>query len=420
MQLTVIGLNHQTAPLGIREKLAFAAETLPDAVNSLLDSGAAGEAVILSTCNRTELYCVGEPAAVTEWLAAYQSLPAAEIRPYLYTYGCTDTVRHAFRVACGLDSMVLGEPQILGQIKDAVNAAQEQNTVGTWLNALFQKTFSVAKEIRSGTAVGEHSVSMAAAAVKMAAQIFPSVGKLNVLFVGAGEMIELVATYFAAENPRLMTVANRTLARAEELCGKLGINAEPCLLSDIPEILYQYDVVISSTASPLPVIGKGMAERALKQRGQMPVFMLDLAVPRDIEAEIAELDDVYLYTVDDMAGVVQSGREARQKAAAEAEVMVEQKVAEFLEWQKSRENVPLIRALRDEGERARRHVLENAMKQLAKGASPEEVLERLSVQLTNKLLHSPTHTLSKAGGSDSGLVEAVAQIYHLSHPPQKQ
>ena len=419
MQLTVIGLNHQTAPLGIREKLAFAAEKLPDAVNSLLDSGAAGEAVILSTCNRTELYCVGEPAAVTEWLAAYQSLPAAEIRPYLYTYGCTDTVRHAFRVACGLDSMVLGEPQILGQIKDAVNAAQEQNTVGTWLNALFQKTFSVAKEIRSGTAVGEHSVSMAAAAVKMAAQIFPSVGKLNVLFVGAGEMIELFATYFAAENPRLMTVANRTLARAEELCGKLGINAEPCLLSDIPEILYQYDVVISSTASPLPVIGKGMAERALKQRGQMPVFMLDLAVPRDIEAEIAELDDVYLYTVDDMAGVVQSGREARQKAAAEAEVMVEQKVAEFLEWQKSRENVPLIRALRDEGERARRHVLENAMKQLAKGASPEEVLERLSVQLTNKLLHSPTHTLSKAGGSDSGLVEAVAQIYHLSHPPQK-
>lgn len=419
MQLTVIGLNHQTAPLGIREKLAFAAEKLPDAVNSLLDSGAAGEAVILSTCNRTELYCVGEPAAVTEWLAAYQSLPAAEIRPYLYTYGCTDTVRHAFRVACGLDSMVLGEPQILGQIKDAVNAAQEQNTVGTWLNALFQKTFSVAKEIRSGTAVGEHSVSMAAAAVKMAAQIFPSVGKLNVLFVGAGEMIELVATYFAAENPRLMTVANRTLARAEELCGKLGINAEPCLLSDIPEILHQYDVVISSTASPLPVIGKGMAERALKQRGQMPVFMLDLAVPRDIEAEIAELDDVYLYTVDDMAGVVQSGREARQKAAAEAEVMVEQKVAEFLEWQKSRENVPLIRALRDEGERARRHVLENAMKQLAKGASPEEVLERLSVQLTNKLLHSPTHTLSKAGGSDSGLVEAVAQIYHLSHPLQK-
>ena len=232
-------------------------------------------------------------------------------------------------------------------------------------------------------------------------------------------MIELVATYFAAENPRLMTVANRTLERAEELCGKLGINAEPCLLNDIPGILHQYDVVISSTASPLPIIGKGMVERALKQRNQMPVFMLDLAVPRDIEAEIADLDDVYLYTVDDMADVVQSGKDARKKAAAEAEVMVEQKVAEFLEWQKSRENVPLIRALRDEGERARRHVLENAMKQLAKGAAPEEVLERLSVQLTNKLLHSPTRTLSKAGGSDSELVDAVAQIYHLEHPERK-
>ena len=419
MQLTVIGVNHQTAPLSIREKLAFAAAELPDAVGSLIDSNAALEAVILSTCNRTELYCIGESGKITNWLAARQGLTAEEIRPYLYTYGCSDTVRHAFRVACGLDSMVLGEPQILGQIKDAVQTAQEQNTVGTWLNSLFQKTFSVAKEIRSGTSVGEHSVSMAAASVKMAEQIFPSVSKLNVLFVGAGEMIELVATYFAAENPRLMTVANRTWERAEELCGKLGINAEPCLLNDIPDILHQYDVVISSTASPLPIIGKGMVERALKQRNQMPVFMLDLAVPRDIEAEIANLDDVYLYTVDDMADVVQSGKDARKKAAAEAEVMVEQKVAEFLEWQKSRENVPLIRALRDEGERARRYVLENAMKQLAKGAAPEEVLERLSVQLTNKLLHSPTRTLSKAGGSDSELVDAVAQIYHLEHPERK-
>ena len=419
MQLTVIGVNHQTAPLSIREKLAFAAAELPDAVGSLIDSNAALEAVILSTCNRTELYCIGEAERIIEWLAQYHGLPAEEIRPYLYTLDSGETVRHAFRVACGLDSMVLGEPQILGQIKDAVQTAQEQNTVGTWLNSLFQKTFSVAKEIRSGTSVGEHSVSMAAASVKMAEQIFPSVGKLNVLFVGAGEMIELVATYFAAENPRLMTVANRTLERAEELCGKLGINAEPCLLNDIPDILHQYDVVISSTASPLPIIGKGMVERALKQRNQMPVFMLDLAVPRDIEAEIADLDDVYLYTVDDMADVVQSGKDARKKAAAEAEVMVEQKVAEFLEWQKSRENVPLIRALRDEGERARRHVLENAMKQLAKGAAPEEVLERLSVQLTNKLLHSPTRTLSKASGSDSELVDAVAQIYHLEHPERK-
>lgn len=416
MQLTAIGLNHQTAPLSIREKLAFAAATLPDAVRGLIESRAAAEAVILSTCNRTELYCVGDAERVIEWLAEYQNLSIDEIRPYLYTYGCSDTIRHAFRVACGLDSMVLGEPQILGQIKDAVRVAQEQAALDTWLNALFQKTFAVAKEVRTGTAVGENSVSMAAASVKMAEQIFPDVADLNVLFIGAGEMIELVATYFAAKNPKLMAVANRTLPRAQELCEKLGVNAEPHLLAELPAILHEYDVVVSSTASQLPIVGKGMVERALRQRHHMPVFMLDLAVPRDIEEEVGELNDAYLYTVDDMMGIVQQGKKARQKAAAEAEVMVSQKVAEFIDWQKSRQSVPLIRALRDEGERARRQVLENAMKQLAKGTPPEEVLERLSVQLTNKLLHSPTRTLNKAGANDSDLVEAVAQIYHLEHP----
>ena len=416
MQLTAIGLNHQTAPLSIREKLAFAAVTLPDAVRGLIESRAAAEAVILSTCNRTELYCVGDAKRVIEWLAEYQNLSIDEIRPYLYTYGCSDTIRHAFRVACGLDSMVLGEPQILGQIKDAVRVAQEQAALDTWLNALFQKTFAVAKEVRTGTAVGENSVSMAAASVKMAEQIFPDVADLNVLFIGAGEMIELVATYFAAKNPKLMAVANRTLPRAQELCEKLGVNAEPHLLAELPAILHEYDVVVSSTASQLPIVGKGMVERALRQRHHMPVFMLDLAVPRDIEEEVGELNDAYLYTVDDMMGIVQQGKEARQKAAAEAEVMVSQKVAEFIDWQKSRQSVPLIRALRDEGERARRQVLENAMKQLAKGTPPEEVLERLSVQLTNKLLHSPTRTLNKAGANDSDLVEAVAQIYRLEHP----
>ncbi|MDO5640510.1 MAG: glutamyl-tRNA reductase, partial [Neisseria sp.] len=323
MQLTAIGLNHQTAPLSIREKLAFAAASLPDAVRGLVDSEAAKEAVILSTCNRTELYCVGDAERVIDWLAEYHHLPADEIRPYLYTLGCSDTIRHAFRVACGLDSMVLGEPQILGQIKDAVRVAQEQETVETWLNALFQKTFAVAKEVRTGTAVGENSVSMAAASVKLAEQIFPAVSDLNVLFIGAGEMIELVATYFAAKNPKLMTVANRTLPRAQELCEKLGVNAEPRLLTDLPAILSDYDVVVSSTASQLPLVGKGMVERALKKRQNKPVFMLDLAVPRDIEEEVEELDDVYLYTVDDMMGIVESGKEARQKAAAEAENMVE-------------------------------------------------------------------------------------------------
>jgi glutamyl-tRNA reductase len=413
MQLTAVGLNHQTAPLSIREKLAFTAASLPEAVRNLARSKAAKEAVILSTCNRTELYCVGETEQIIEWLAQYHTLPAEEIRPYLYTLDNNETIRHAFRVACGLDSMVLGEPQILGQIKDAVRVAQEQESINTNLNALFQKTFAVAKEVRTDTAVGENSVSMASASVKLAEQIFPDIGDLNVLFIGAGEMIELVATYFAAKNPKLITVANRTLPRAQELCDKLGLNAEPCLLTELPDILHEYDVVVSSTASQLPLVGKGMVERALRLRLNMPMFLLDLAVPRDIEAEVGELGDAYLYTVDDMMGIVQNGKEARQKAAAEAEAMVEKKVGEFVRQQQSRQSVPLIRALRDEGERARRQVLENAMKQLAKGASAEEVLERLSIQLTNKLLHSPTQTLNKAGSENSNLVDAVAQIYQL-------
>ena len=413
MQLTAVGLNHQTAPLSIREKLAFTAASLPEAVRNLARSKAAKEAVILSTCNRTELYCVGETEQIIEWLAQYHNLPAEEIRPDLYTRDNNETIRHAFRVACGLDSMVLGEPQILGQIKDAVRVAQEQESINTNLNALFQKTFAVAKEVRTDTAVGENSVSMASASVKLAEQIFPDIGDLNVLFIGAGEMIELVATYFAAKSPKLITVANRTVPRAQELCDKLGLNAEPCLLTELPDILHEYDVVVSSTASQLPLVGKGMVERALRLRLNMPMFLLDLAVPRDIEAEVGELGDAYLYTVDDMMGIVQNGKEARQKAAAEAEAMVEKKVGEFVRQQQSRQSVPLIRALRDEGERARRQVLENAMKQLATGASAEEVLERLSIQLTNKLLHSPTQTLNKAGSENSNLVDAVAQIYQL-------
>ena len=413
MQLTAVGLNHQTAPLSIREKLAFTAASLPEAVRNLARSKAAKEAVILSTCNRTELYCVGETEQIIEWLAQYHNLPAEEIRPYLYTLDNNETIRHAFRVACGLDSMVLGEPQILGQIKDAVRVAQEQESINTNLNALFQKTFAVAKEVRTDTAVGENSVSMASASVKLTEQIFPDIGDLNVLFIGAGEMIELVATYFAAKSPKLITVANRTLPRAQELCDKLGLNAEPCLLTELPDILHEYDVVVSSTASQLPLVGKGMIERALRLRLNMPMFLLDLAVPRDIEAEVGELNDAYLYTVDDMMGIVQNGKEARQKAAAAAEAMVEEKVGEFVRLQQSRQSVPLIRALRDEGERARRQVLENAMKQLAKGASAEEVLERLSIQLTNKLLHSPTQTLNKAGSENSNLIDAVAQIYQL-------
>ncbi len=286
MSLTSVGLNHQTAPVSIREKLAFAAQVLPQAVIELADE--VDEALILSTCNRTEIYAVGEAQTVVEWLSRFHRIPVAEISPYLYVQDAAQTVRHAFRVSCGLDSMVLGEPQILGQLKDAVRVAQECDTLDTTLNMLFQRTLAVAKEVRTHTAVGEQSVSMAAASVKLAEQIFPNITDLNVLFIGAGEMIELVATYFAARAPRRITVANRTLSRAQELSDKLGTTADAALLSELPEIMNLYDVVVSSTASQLPIVGKGVIESALKKRRNKPMFLLDLAVPRDIEPQVSD------------------------------------------------------------------------------------------------------------------------------------
>ncbi len=418
MKLTVIGLNHQTAPLAIREQLAFAAAALPEAVRDL-SVNAAAEAVILSTCNRTELYCVGDAEMIINWLADYQGVNADDIRPYLYTLGCSETIRHAFRVACGLDSMVLGEAQILGQMKEAVRIAREQGSISTWLNALFQRTFQAAKEVRSLSGVGDNVVSMASAAVRMAEQSVGDIGSLNVLFVGAGEMNESVATYFAAKQPRSLMVANRTLTRAANLCSKLGNGAQACKLEALPEILHRYDIIISCTGSELPVITHDMMAHATAQRtGSLKAdrqFMLDLAVPRDIEAEVAQLPTIVLFTVDDMAERVAHGKEARAAAAAQAEAMVQAKVNEFVAWQQSRQRVPLICALRDEGERARQQVLSHAMRQLAKGTPPEEVLERLSVQLTNKLLHSPTRALNKADSHDGHVVQALAQVYHLPH-----
>lgn len=413
MQLSVIGLNHQTAPVSIRERLAFPAEVLASAVCALAQSACAHEAMILSTCNRTEIYAVGDAEKIIHWLADFHQIATEEIRPYLYLLNEHESIRHAFRVACGLDSMVLGEPQILGQLKDAVRIAQENNALDSTLHMLLQRTMAVAKEVRTETAVGAQSVSMAAASVKLAEQIFPSVSELNILFIGAGEMVELVATYFAAKVPKKITVANRTLPRAEELTEKLGSVANAILLSDLPQVMADYDVVVSSTASQLPIVGKGMVEAALKRRRNRPMFLLDLAVPRDIEPQVGDLSNAFLYTVDDMASIVQTNQAARQKAATEAEAIIEKRVADFIEWQKSRATVPLIRSLRDDGEKSRRYVLENAMRQLAKGLPPEEVLERLSVQLTNKLLHAPTKALHQGKPAGNDLVDAVTRIYHL-------
>ncbi len=414
MHLVAFGLNHQTAPLTVREKLAFPAQVLPDALTSLVHTRAASEAVIVSTCNRTEIYSSSNhPDAALAWLANFHGVPLEELRPYLYQLDPAQAARHAFRVASGLDSMVLGETQILGQLKDAVRQAEQSGTLGSMLNALFQKTFSVAKEVRSKTGVGASSVSMSAAAVKLAEQIFPSIAELNVLFIGAGEMIELVATHFAARNPACITIANRTVERGQLLAERFGGNA--IALSDLPNVLARYDVVVTSTASQLPIVGKGLVERAIRERRHRPMFMLDLAVPRDIEREAGDLADVFLYTVDDIAGIVEVGREARQTAAAEAEGIIDARVGEFIDWLHRRDAVPMIRALRDDADRVRRQALEAAMKQLAKGDAPEKVLETLSVQLTNKLMHAPTQALSSGKGAErDALIDAVARLYRIN------
>jgi len=408
-----LGLNHHSAPLAIRERVAFQAETLPQALHQLASGQAVREVAILSTCNRTEIYCAAEsPEAAVAWLADYHRLAPDELRQYLYTLHERDAVRHAFRVASGLDSMVVGEPQILGQMKEAARAAEAAGTLGTHLHKLFQRSFAVAKEVRSTTAIGANIVSMAAAAVHLAERIFESVAGQRVLFIGAGEMIELCATHFAARQPRQIMIANRTVERAQALADRFDGGA--MRLDDLAAALPNFDIVVSCTASPLPIIGLGMVERAIKARRHRPMFMVDLAVPRDVEIEVGELDDVFLYTVDDLAQVVESGVESRQAAVLEAEEIIAARVEHFLQWLDGRDAVPIIRSLRDTAERMRRHEMEFAEKQLARGEPADKVLEQLSQRLTNKLLHAPTQTLNLAEGEDRlELQQAAQRLFHL-------
>ena len=416
MQLFTFGINHQTAPLAVREQVAFNADGMENALRDLVENGAAKEAAILSTCNRMELYCnAAHPDHAIDWLAQYHQMSRKDIEPYLYTLPHEQAVKHSFRVASGLDSMVLGEPQILGQMKQAVRQAEQAGTLGFLLHKLFQRTFSVAKDVRTQTEIGANLVSMAAAAVRLAERIFPSISEQSVLFIGAGEMIELNAVHFAARSPKHITVANRTLERAQTLARR--INGHAITLTDLPEQLAKHDIIVTCTASPLPILGKGMVESALKARKHRPLFIVDLAVPRDVEAEVAELNDVFLYTVDDLAEVVRDGMDARQGAVKEAEVIIDSGVIDFIHWMESREVVPTIRALRDHAERHRRHEMEKALRLLAKGEDATKVLESLSNGLTNKFLHSPTHALNQVQASErEALLDTVHRIYHLHTP----
>lgn len=414
MQLYTIGVNHNTAPISIREHVAFNNEIIRHALNDLTEKNAT-EAAILSTCNRTEIYVQSSaPEPIVNWLAQYHKLDFNNIQPYTYTLSNHEAVKHAFRVASGLDSMVLGEPQILGQFKQSVKIAQDAGTLGTLLHKLFQRTFEVAKEVRTNTDIGSSSISMAAAAVKLAQRIFGSIGDQNVLFIGAGEMIELCADHFAAQKPKSLTVANRTLERGTDLAEKIGGKA--ILLHDLPDHLADFDIVITSTASQLPIVGLGMVERAIKARRHRPMFMVDLAVPRDIEPEVAELDDVFLYTVDDLAQVVNDGMVNRQEAAINAEKIVEARVETFMHWLKKRDSVPTIKALRDQAEEMRVAELEKALKLIQKGEPPEKALEALSNALTNKFLHAPSHALHQSHGDEHVKLEALLRnLYQIKN-----
>lgn len=414
MHLFTVGVNHTTAPIDIRENVAFQNEKLGHALRDLSMHGI-HEAAILSTCNRTEVYCNTEdPQKALQWLANYHQLKPQNIQPYMYTLPSQDAVKHAFRVASGLDSMVLGEPQILGQMKQAVKIAENAGTLGTLLHKLFQRTFAVAKEVRSNTEIGANSLSMAAASVKLAQRIFGDLQRQKVLFIGAGEMVELCAEHFAAQKPASMTIANRTLERAQNLAERIG--ASSILLADLPDRLSEFDIVITSTASTLPIVGLGMVERAIRARKHKPMFMVDLAVPRDVEPEAGELDDIFLYTVDDLAAVVQEGLVNRQEAATQAEGIIELRVDNFMRWLKTRDAVPTIRALREQADRLRLSELEKAQKQLARGEDPAAVMEALSNALTNKLLHGPSHALNNAVGEEHTQLDSVLrQLYQLNH-----
>ena len=429
MQLLTLGINHHTAPVSVRERVAFEPEAIPAALHDLrrhLQSATSlnlAETTILSTCNRTELYCAANDsssnellkAASFDWLAKSQGLSEEELNPHIYALPQSKAVRHAFRVASGLDSMVIGETQILGQMKDAVRSADEVGALGTYLNQLFQKSFAVAKEVRGTTAIGSQSISMAAAAVRLAERIFGDIGHQRVLFIGAGEMISLCATHIAARKPRSVAVANRTIERGQELADSLaeqGLNTESFRLSDLPQRLSDFDVIVSCTASSLPIIGLGMAETAVKARKHKPMVMIDLAVPRDIEPQIGKLNDVYLYTVDDLGEVVKSGLDHRHAAVGQAEAIIETRVAHFMHWLQTRDSVPLIQDLRERGEYLKQAELDKAHKRLAKGEDPQAVMDALAIGLTNKFLHGSLHALQHIQGAERDiLIKLLPELF---------
>ncbi|MBB1074796.1 glutamyl-tRNA reductase [Rhodoferax sp. 4810] len=416
MTLLTLGLNHKTAPVDIRERLAFGPTVIVAALRSLLEQTPADEAVILSTCNRTELYCSltdsHAESVVRDWLARFHGVDPQMVAPHLYVHQERAAVHHLLRVASGLDSMVLGEPQILGQVKAAFQTASDSATTGRLLGRLFQHCFAVAKQVRTDTAIGNSPVSVAFAAVSLARQIFSDLSSQTALLIGAGETIELAARHLHQHGIGRIIVANRTVERAHLVAEQFGGYA--ISLTELSNHLPDADIVVSSTASPLPILGKGAVERALKIRKHRPMFMVDIAVPRDIEPEVAQLDDVYLYTVDDLQGVVEEGMRSRHQAAQQALEIIELHTDEFMGWLRSLDAVTLIQDYRTRSESIRDEVLERALKQLSAGKPAAEVLGQLAHTLTNKLLHTPSVRLRRAGREGQAeLLEAANELFQL-------
>ncbi|RBW47881.1 glutamyl-tRNA reductase [Psychromonas sp. B3M02] len=395
MPLFALGINHQTAPVELREKVAFAPDSLMVAYADLLSQPLVKEAVIISTCNRCEIYCHYEGHDITpilRWLTDFHGIEAGAFDQNFYSYQDQQAVNHLFRVSCGLDSLVLGEPQILGQIKQAFASAGQAKAVSKTLNKWFQYAFSVAKRVRTDTQIGANAISVAFAAVSLARQIFSDLKKSRVLLIGAGETIELVGKYLLEHEVPNITIANRTLERAMGLVEQFNANA--ITLEEIPNHLAKSDIIISSTASPLPIIGKGMVECALKDRRHQPMLFIDIAVPRDIEQQVAELNDAYLYSVDDLQGIIEENKQARVEAAIEAEKIIVAGVSDFMAWQESLKAVESIRLYRQNSEQLRDELLQRAITSLANGNDSEKVLKELAFKLTNKLIHHPSQALT--------------------------
>ena len=417
MGLLVLGINHKTASVDVRERVAIVPEKMDAALKDIQNLAHIDEVAILSTCNRTELYCVAELAgsrAILEWLGSYHELDLAELEQYSYALWDEEAVKHVMRVASGLDSQVLGEPQILGQIKSAYAVARSASSIGSILEKLFQGSFAEAKQVRTETAIGENPVSVAYAAVSLAQHIFADLSETRALLIGAGKTIDLVARHLVNNGVKDMVVANRTLTRAKQLADDFGARA--ALLSDIPEELVNADIVISSTASQLPILGKGAVERALKQRKHRPIYMVDIAVPRDIEPEVGELSDVYLYSVDDLKQVIDENMKSRQDAALAAEGLIERGSFNLMNDLRALNAVSTLTAYRTKSEQVRDIELQKAIKQLSNGHTPEQVMTYFAKALTNKLIHSPCIQMKKASSEGrTDLMKTAAELFELDN-----